>query len=172
MYDDFWMAGNRVFIHRPPHGDLSESGLGIVTEAGEVIFRRTERHIADRGQNGCARRRMSHRFRWSIKHGTCDLGFSDESDVACEGYIATPRTLMNLVKNAMTSKLETLSAKTRTIKDLTGLYSDRGRVAIVMEDDKFLGLVHALRPALVFTVAHAEASDPFASEVDSDFYQR
>jgi cystathionine beta-synthase len=43
------------------------------------------------------------------------------------------------VKNAMTSKLETLSPKA-TIKDLLDVF-DRGRVAIVMEDDKFLGLV-------------------------------
>jgi cystathionine beta-synthase len=39
----------------------------------------------------------------------------------------------------MTSKLETLSPKA-TIKDLLDVF-DRGRVAIVMEDDKFLGLV-------------------------------
>jgi cystathionine beta-synthase len=39
----------------------------------------------------------------------------------------------------MTSKLETLSPKAN-IKDLLDVF-DRGRVAIVMEDDKFLGLV-------------------------------
>jgi cystathionine beta-synthase len=39
----------------------------------------------------------------------------------------------------MTSKLETLSPSA-TIKDLLNVF-DRGRVAIVMEDDKFLGLV-------------------------------
>jgi cystathionine beta-synthase len=39
----------------------------------------------------------------------------------------------------MTSKLEILSP-TATIKDLLDVF-DRGRVAIVMEDDKFLGLV-------------------------------
>jgi cystathionine beta-synthase len=43
------------------------------------------------------------------------------------------------VKKAMTSKLEILSP-TATIKDLLDVF-DRGRVAIVMEDDKFLGLV-------------------------------
>jgi cystathionine beta-synthase len=43
------------------------------------------------------------------------------------------------VKKAMTSKLETLSPKA-TIKDLLDVF-DRGRVAIVMDDDKFLGLV-------------------------------
>jgi len=43
------------------------------------------------------------------------------------------------VKKAMSSKLETLPP-TATIKDLLDVF-DRGRVAIVMEDDKFLGLV-------------------------------
>jgi cystathionine beta-synthase len=43
------------------------------------------------------------------------------------------------VKNAMTDKLETLSP-TAKINDLLKVF-DRGRVAIVMDDDKFLGLI-------------------------------
>jgi len=43
------------------------------------------------------------------------------------------------VKNAMTDKLETLPPTSR-INDLLEVF-DRGRVAIVMDDDKFLGLI-------------------------------
>jgi len=43
------------------------------------------------------------------------------------------------VKNAMTDKLETLPP-TAKINDLLKVF-DRGRVAIVMDDDKFLGLI-------------------------------
>jgi cystathionine beta-synthase len=43
------------------------------------------------------------------------------------------------VKKAMTDRLETL-APNATIKDLLDVF-DRGRVAIVMDNDKFLGLV-------------------------------
>jgi cystathionine beta-synthase len=45
----------------------------------------------------------------------------------------------DLVKNAMTDRLETLPPNAK-IKDLLHVF-DRGRVAIVMDDDKFLGLV-------------------------------
>jgi cystathionine beta-synthase len=43
------------------------------------------------------------------------------------------------VKNAMTDKLETLPP-TAKINDLLGVF-DRGRVTIVMDGDKFLGLI-------------------------------
>jgi cystathionine beta-synthase len=43
------------------------------------------------------------------------------------------------VKKAMTDRLETLPPNTK-ITDLLGVF-DRGRVAIVMDDDKFLGLI-------------------------------
>jgi cystathionine beta-synthase len=43
------------------------------------------------------------------------------------------------VKNAMTDRLETLPPKAK-INDLLEVF-DRGRVAIVMDGDKFLGLI-------------------------------
>jgi cystathionine beta-synthase len=43
------------------------------------------------------------------------------------------------VKNAMTDKLETLAPSAK-IGDLLEVF-ERGRVAIVMHDDKFLGLI-------------------------------
>src|SRR5205823_3548584 len=64
------------------------------------------------------------------------LGIIDESDILVKVH-RDPLHFNDPVKNAMTSKLETLSPKA-TIKDLLDVF-DRGRVAIVMEDDKFLG---------------------------------
>jgi cystathionine beta-synthase len=66
------------------------------------------------------------------------IGILDESDVLVKVH-HDPSHFNDPVKQAMTSKLETLSPKA-TIKDLLNVF-DRGRVAIVMEDDKFLGLV-------------------------------
>jgi cystathionine beta-synthase len=43
------------------------------------------------------------------------------------------------VKTAMTDRLETLAPSAR-ISDLLGVF-DRGRVAIVMDGNKFLGLI-------------------------------
>ena len=133
MYDDFWMA-EQGFLLRPPHGDLSD----LIThryEAGEVIsvgptdtlltaFKRmrdadvSQLPVVD--QNGRA------------------VGILDESDVLVKVH-HDPSHFNDPVKNAMTDKLETLPP-TAKINDLLEVF-DRGRVAIVMDDDKFLGLI-------------------------------
>jgi cystathionine beta-synthase len=66
------------------------------------------------------------------------MGILDESDVLVKVH-RDPLHFNDQVKSAMTDKLETLST-TATIKDLLDVF-DRGRVAIVMENDRFLGLV-------------------------------
>jgi cystathionine beta-synthase len=133
MYDDFWMA-EQGFLLRPPHGDLSD----LIThryEAGEVIsvgptdtlltaFKRmrdmdvSQLPVVD--QNGRA------------------IGILDESDVLVKVH-GDPSHFNDPVKNAMTDKLETLPP-TAKISDLLKVF-DRGRVAIVMDNDKFLGLI-------------------------------
>ena len=133
MYDDFWMA-EQGFLLRPPQGDLSD----LIThryEAGEVIsvgptdtlltaFKRmrdtdvSQLPVVD--QNGRA------------------VGIIDESDVLVKVH-RDPSHFNDPVKNAMTDKLETLPP-TAKISDLLKVF-DRGRVAIVMDDDKFLGLI-------------------------------
>ena len=50
-----------------------------------------------------------------------------------------PTHFNDQVRTAMTDKLETLSRKAK-FTHLLGVF-DRGRVAIVMEGDKFLGLI-------------------------------
>src|SRR2546423_9574448 len=133
MFDDFWMT-EQGFIHRPPHGDLSDL-ISHRYEAGEVIsigptdtlltaFKRMR--VADASQLPV------------VDQDGRALGIIDESDVLVKVH-RDPLHFNDPVKNAMTSKLETLSPKA-TIKDLLDVF-DRGRVAIVMEDDKFLGLV-------------------------------
>jgi cystathionine beta-synthase len=133
MFDDFWMA-EQGFLLRPPQGDLSD----LVThryEAGEVIsvgptdtlltaFKRmrdkdvSQLPVVD--QNGRA------------------VGILDESDVLVKVH-RDPSHFNDPVKNAMTDKLETLPPMAK-INDLLEVF-DRGRVAIVMDDDKFLGLI-------------------------------
>jgi len=133
MFDDFWMA-EQGFLLRPPHGDLSD----LIThryEAGEVIsvgptdtlltaFKRmrdtdvSQLPVVD--QNGRA------------------VGILDESDVLVKVHRDSSH-FNDPVKNAMTDKLETLPPTAR-INDLLEVF-DRGRVAIVMDDDKFLGLI-------------------------------
>src|ERR1700745_3262327 len=126
MYNDFWMA-EQGFIHRPPHGDLSDL-ISHRYEAGEVIsvgptdtlltaFKRMQG--ADVSQVPV------------VDEKGRSVGIIDESDVLVKVHRG-PLHFNDPVKNAMTSKLETLSPKA-TIKDLLDVF-DRGRVAIVMED--------------------------------------
>ena len=65
-------------------------------------------------------------------------GIIDESDLLVKVH-RDPAHFNDPVKNAMTDRLETLSPSAK-IKDLLDVF-DRGRVAIVMDGDKFLGLV-------------------------------
>jgi cystathionine beta-synthase len=66
------------------------------------------------------------------------IGILDESDVLVKVH-HDPHHFNNAVKTAMTDRLETLSPIAK-IADLLGVF-DRGRVAIVMDGDKFLGLI-------------------------------
>ena len=133
MYDDFWMT-EQGFIHRAPHGDLSDL-ISHRYEAGEVIsvgptdtlltaFKRmrdadvSQLPVVD--QNGRA------------------VGILDESDVLVKVH-RDPSHFNDPVKNAMTDRLETLPP-TAKISDLLEVF-DRGRVTIVMDDNKFLGLI-------------------------------
>jgi len=133
MYNDFWMA-EQGFIHRPPHGDLNDL-ISHRYEAGEVIsvgptdtlltaFKRmrdadvSQLPVVD--QSGRA------------------IGILDESDVLLK--VHRDATHFNdPVRNAMTDRLETLPPNAK-FNDLLEVF-DRGRVAIVMEGDKFLGLI-------------------------------
>src|SRR5437867_1490674 len=66
------------------------------------------------------------------------IGIIDESDLLVKVH-RDPSHFNDPVKKAMTDRLETLPPNAN-ITDLLGVF-DRGRVAIVMDDDKFLGLI-------------------------------
>ena len=133
MYNDFWMA-EQGFIHRHPQGDLSDL-ISHRYEAGEVItvgpgdtlltaFKRmrdgdiSQLPVVDQNRRA--------------------IGIVDESDILVKVNRDSGQ-FNDRVENAMTDKLETLPP-TAKINDLLGVF-DRGRVAIVMDGDKFLGLI-------------------------------
>src|SRR4029077_8142164 len=133
MFNDFWMA-EQGFIHRSPHGDLSDL-ISHRSEAGEVItvgpsdtlltaFKRmrdadvSQLPVVD--QSGRA------------------IGIIDESDVLVKVHRDSSHCKYP-VENTITDMLETLPP-TAKINDLLEVF-DRGRVAIAMEVDKFLGLI-------------------------------
>jgi cystathionine beta-synthase len=133
MYNDFWMA-EQGFIHRQPHGDLSDL-ISHRYEAGEVISVGPDDSLLT------AFKRMQQADVSQVpvvdEKGRA-IGILDESDVLVKVH-RDPTQFNDRVKNAMTDRLETLSPQAK-INDLLAVF-DRGRVAIVMDDDKFLGLV-------------------------------
>jgi cystathionine beta-synthase len=133
MYNDFWMA-EQGFIHRPPHGDLSD----LIThryEAGEVITIGP----TDTLLTAYKRMRDSDVSQLPVLDQTGRaVGIIDESDVLVKVHRDSSH-FNDPVENAMTDKLETLPP-TAKIHNLLEVF-DRGRVAIVMEGDKFLGLI-------------------------------
>src|SRR5213082_1590107 len=133
MYNDFWMA-EQGFIHRPPHGDLSDL-ISHRHEAGEVITVGPEDSLltAFKRMRGSDVSQLP-----VVDQSGRAVGIIDESDLLVKVH-RDPSHFNDPVKKAMTDRLETLPPNT-TIKDLLGVF-DRGRVAIVMEDDRFLGLV-------------------------------
>jgi cystathionine beta-synthase len=133
MYNNFWMA-EQGFIHRPPHGDLSDL-ISHRYEAGEVISVGPDDSLL----TAFKRMRQADVSQVPVvdDKGRA-VGIVDESDLLVKVH-RDPGHFNDSVKNAMTDRLETLSPSAK-IKDLLDVF-DRGRVAIVMEDDKFLGLV-------------------------------
>ena len=133
MYNDFWMA-EQGFVERPTHGDLSDL-ISHRAEQGEVIAVGPD----DTLLTAFKRMRGGDVSQLPVLNGAGRaVGIIDESDLVVK-VTRDPAKFNDLVKTAMTDRLETLSPAAN-LTDLLGVF-DRGRVAIVMEGDKFLGLI-------------------------------
>src|ERR1700736_1758027 len=133
MFNDFWMA-DQGFAHRPPHGDLSDL-ISHRYEAGEVIIVGPD----DTLLTAVKRMRAADVSQVPVvdANGRA-IGILDESDVLVKVH-HDPDHFHHAVTTAMTDRLETMAPQAK-ISDLLGVF-DRGRVAIVMDGDKFLGLI-------------------------------
>src|SRR6201987_2990515 len=133
MYNNFWMA-EQGFIQRPPHGDLSDL-ISHRYEKGEVITVVPDDSLL----TAFKRMRDSDVSQLPVvdKSGR-PIGLIDESDLLVKVH-REPSHFNDPVSKAMTDQLETLSPEAK-ITDLLGVF-DRGRVAIVMDGNKFLGLI-------------------------------
>jgi cystathionine beta-synthase len=133
MYNDFWMA-EQGFARRPAQGDLSdlithryEAGEVVIAGPGDTLLTAVKRmRAADVSQVPV------------LDEKGRPVGILDESDVLVKVH-HDPERFNHAVHTAMTDRLETLSPAAK-MKDLLEVF-DRGRVAIIMDDDKFLGLI-------------------------------
>lgn len=133
MYNDFWMA-EHGFIQRESAGDLRDL-ISHRHDAGEVVLVKPD----DTLLTAFSRMRGADVSQVPVvdENGRA-LGILDESDLLVKVH-ADPAQFRAPVQSAMTDKLESL-APSATMQDLLGVF-DRGRVAIVMEGEKFLGLI-------------------------------
>src|SRR3989440_1914851 len=133
MFNDFWMA-DQGFVRRPTQGNLSDL-ISHRYEAGEVITVGP----SDTLLTAVKRMRAADVSQVPVvdENGRA-IGILDESDVLVKVH-HEPDHFHHEVKTAMTDRLETLSPSAK-IKDLLEVF-DRGRVAIVMDGNKFLGLI-------------------------------
>ncbi len=132
MYSDYWMI-DQGYIKRPQTGDIRdlltrryEEGSLITVSPDDSLLAAFQRmRLADVSQVPV------------IEEGQC-VGILDESDVlfAVQGHESRFR---RPVRTAMTSRLETIPASA-TLEDVVRIL-DRGMVALVIEDEKFLGLI-------------------------------
>jgi cystathionine beta-synthase len=132
MYNDYWML-DQGYAERPATGNLRE----LITrryEEGGVITVATDDTLLTASQ----RMRMADISQVPVMEGGRCVGVLDESDLLLAVH-DDPARFQSPVKNAMTSKLETIGAEAR-IPDVYDILN-RGLVALVTAGDAFLGLI-------------------------------
>jgi cystathionine beta-synthase len=132
MYNDFWML-DQGFIDRPKHGDLRDLVLRRHADRATVTAK------PDDTLNAVyARMRMYDISQIPVLEDGRVVGIVDESDVLLAVYDHENR-FGDPVRKAMTSKLETIDAKS-PLSALLPIFS-RDHVAIVQDGGEFLGLI-------------------------------
>ena len=132
MYNDYWMLDNG-FLQRPQHGDLRDLILRPYTQHDTVVV-----GPGDLLTTAYQRMKLYDVSQLPVMDGEHLAGIIDESDVLLHVYGDEAR-FRDPVSVAMVSKLEKLEVGS-PIEALLPVF-DRGQVAIVMDGERFLGLV-------------------------------
>ncbi|TXI31827.1 MAG: pyridoxal-phosphate dependent enzyme [Ottowia sp.] len=132
MYNDYWMLDNG-FLQRPQHGDLRDLILSPYTQHDTVVV-----GPGDLLTTAYQRMKLYDVSQLPVMDGEHLAGIIDESDVLLHVYGDEAR-FRDPVSVAMVSKLEKLDVKS-PIEALLPVF-DRGQVAIVMDGERFLGLI-------------------------------
>ncbi|TWH02855.1 MULTISPECIES: pyridoxal-phosphate dependent enzyme [Pseudoxanthomonas] len=132
MYNDYWMLDNG-FLERPHHGDLRDLIMRPYAQRDTVVVAPT-----DLLTTAYQRMKLYDVSQLPVMEGDRLAGIIDESDVLLHVYGDEAR-FRDPVSVAMVTKLEKLDVKS-PIEALLPVF-DRGQVAIVIDGDRFLGLV-------------------------------
>ena len=132
MYNDFWMS-DQGYIQRSHFGDLRDI-IARRHDCGEVVSVGPEDSLL----TAYKRMRVSDVSQLPVLENGSLIGLLDESDLLLKLH-GKPEKFREPVKSAMVNGLEKIGPKTSfaTVMDVF----DRGHVAIVVEEECFLGLV-------------------------------
>jgi cystathionine beta-synthase len=132
MFNDFWMR-DQGFLSGPPQGDLRDV-MGRSLEKGAVVaVAPTDTLLVAHG-----RMKMSDVSQVPVLEGDHIVGLLDESDLLLAAT-RDPAAFRKPVRDFMSTRLTTVLVGT-SIEALMPTF-DQGMVAIVVEGDRFLGLV-------------------------------
>jgi cystathionine beta-synthase len=132
MYNDFWMLDNG-FLEREQHGDLRDLILRPFAARDTVVVGPNDLLIT-----AWQRMKLYDVSQLPVMEGDRIVGIVDESDVLLHVYGDEAR-FRDPVSTAMVSKLDKVNVGA-PIEALLPVF-DRGHVAIVMEGERFIGLI-------------------------------
>ncbi len=132
MYNDYWMLDNG-FLERERHGDLRDLIMRPYAQHATVVV-----SPADLLVTAYNRMKLYDVSQLPVMEGDAIVGFLDESDVLIHVYGDEAR-FRDPVSTAMVRRLEKLDVRSK-IQALLPVF-DAGHVAIVMDGEKFLGLI-------------------------------
>lgn len=132
MYNDYWMLDNG-FIEREQHGDLRDLIVRPYSQRDTVIV-----VPGDLLTVAYQRMKLYDVSQLPVMEDDRIVGILDESDVLMHVYGNEAR-FRDPVATAMVEKLEKI-AVTAPVESLLPVF-DRGHVAIVMDGERFLGLI-------------------------------
>jgi cystathionine beta-synthase len=132
MYNDYWMLDNG-FLTRETHGDLRDLILRPYARRDTVVIAPTDLLVT-----AYQRMKLYDVSQLPVMEGDHIVGILDESDVLLHVY-GDENRFRDPVSTAMVTKLEKLDVKS-PIEALLPVF-EHGHVAIVMDGDRFLGLI-------------------------------
>ena len=132
LYNDYWMLDNG-FLDRQPTGDLRDLIMRPYAQRDTVVA-----SPADLLVTAYNRMKLYDVSQLPVMEGEKIVGIIDESDLLLHVY-GDEKRFLDTVATAMIKTLQTLDVNS-SIEDLMPVF-EHGRVAIVVDGDKFLGLI-------------------------------
>ena len=132
LYNDYWMLDNG-FLEREQHGDLRDLILRPYSQRDTVVLAPGDLLVT-----AYQRMKLYEISQLPVMDGDNIVGILDESDVLLHVYGDEAR-FRDPVSTAMVRKLDILDVES-PVESLLPVF-DRGHVAIVVDGDRFLGLI-------------------------------